>query len=114
VDGKNLIAQEQEVRVWTFAALYDGKKMIQNVACQFIEKMILITEGLKTMDDNWQKGGEMSCQEQFGPILKAQMELFRNPEEVALDTSLDYCTQIIQQNMDIVSGQASASCLYPV
>lgn len=114
VDGKNLIATEQKVRVWTFAALYDGKRISQNVACQFIEKIILIVEGLKTMDEAWNVGGEMSCQEQFGPILKQQMEQFAAPENLALDSTLEYCNQVIQQNMKIVSGTASASCLYPV
>lgn len=111
VDGKNLIAPEQEKRIWTFAALYDGKKMTQNLAQQFIEKIILIVEGLKTMDDAWSKGTEMSCQDQFGPILQAQMESFANtPEENALDATLEYCKSVIQQNMKIVLGEANASC----
>lgn len=111
VDGKNLIAQEQEVRIWTFAALYDGKKMSQNVACQFIEKIILIVEGIKTMDEvTWNQGKEMSCQSTFGPILQAQVETFSNiGEENALDSSLEYCKQVVQNNMKIVLGEANAS-----
>lgn len=112
VDGKNLIAQEQDIQIWTFAALYDGKKMSQNVACQFIEKIILIVEGIKTMDEvTWRQGKEMSCQSTFGPILQAQMETFSNiGEENALDSSLEYCKQVVQNNMKIVLGQATASC----
>jgi hypothetical protein len=111
VDGKNLIAPEQDKLIWTFAALYDGKKVTQNLAQQFIEKIILIVEGLKTMDDTWHKGTEMSCQELFGPILQAQMEAFvTTPEENALDSSLEHCKSVIQQNMKIVLGQANASC----
>lgn len=114
VDGKNLIAPEQDVRIWTFAALYDGKKMAQNLAQQFIEKIIMIVEGLKSMDESWGKCNEMGCQESFGPILQAQMEQYTSDaDENALDSSLEYCQQVVQHNMKIVLGQATASCILP-
>jgi hypothetical protein len=113
VDGKNLIAPEQDVLVWTFGALYDGKKMTQNMACQFIEKILLIVEGLKSMEyDLWHTGNEMSCQEQFGPILEAQMEHFSSVnDDNALDSTLEYCKTVVQNNLKIVLGQANASTM---
>lgn len=107
VNAKNLVAQEQEIRVWTMAVLYDGKKLSQNIACQFMEKILLISESFRTTDA-WLLGGEMSCQTTFAPILCSQMEQFMLPAAVSIDESLEYSKELIERNMDIVSGQSSS------
>jgi hypothetical protein len=107
VHAKNVVAAEQEVRVWTFAALYDGKKLTQNTACQFMERLLVISENFRGSDE-WWMGGEMSCQSQFGPILTQQVEQFcEMPEHASIDDSLDYSKHIIDENMDIVSSRSS-------
>jgi hypothetical protein len=111
VDSKHLIAAEQKVRVWTFAVLYDGKKMSQNTACQFLEKILVITDNFRTTDE-WIKGSEMSCQAVFAPILQSQMEQFMIPEAMSIDESLEYTKELIQKNTEIIANQSSM--LFPV
>lgn len=107
VSAKNLVAAEQQVRVWTVAVLYDGKKLNQNVACQFVEKVLVITENFRTTDE-WIVGGEMSAQSMFAPILQSQMAQFDISDCRSIDESLDYSKEMIQQNMDIVAGQSTS------
>jgi hypothetical protein len=111
VHAKNLLAQEQDIRVWTFAVLYDGKKLSQNIACQFMEKILLISETFRKTDE-WLMGGEMSCQSTFAPILCSQMDQFMIPAAASIDESLEYTKELIEKNMDIVSAQSSS--LHPV
>jgi hypothetical protein len=111
VSANNLVAAEQEVRVWTYAVLYDGKKMTQNIACQFMEKILMISDNFRKTEE-WLQGSEMSCQGVFGPILCSQMEQFMIPEAVSIDESLEYTKALIEKNMDILSSQSST--LYPV
>lgn len=120
---------------YTFAALYDGKQLPQNLACQFIEKILILSENFRQSNNNnnsstGNNGGnsnsnttaptntEMSLQTSFGPILKSQMELFHLDIEnaiqnntLSIENSLEYSKQIIERNMDIV---AQLSNLYAV
>jgi hypothetical protein len=107
VHAKNLIAQEQEVRVWTFAVLYDGKQLSQNIACQFMEKILVISENFRRTDE-WLLGTEMSCQATFAPILRSQMDQFMIPAAASIDESLEYSKELIEKNMDIVSSQSQS------
>ena len=107
VSAKNLVAAEQQVRVWTVAVLYDGKKLNQNVACQFVEKILVISENFRNTDE-WLLGGEMSVQSIFAPILQSQMAQFDISDCRSIDESLDYSKDLIQQNMDIVTGQSTS------
>lgn len=105
VHSKNLLAAEQEIRVWTFAVLYDGKKITQNIACQFMEKILVISETFRATDE-WLLGGEMACQPTFAPILCSQMDQFMIPAAASIDESLEYSKELIEKNMDIVSSQS--------
>jgi hypothetical protein len=107
VHAKHLIAQEQEVRVWTVAVLYDGKQLSQNIACQFMEKILLISETFRKTDE-WLLGTEMSCQATFAPILRSQMDQFMIPAAASIDESLEYSKELIERNMDIVSSQSQS------
>lgn len=108
VHSDNLVAAEQSVRVWKFAALYDGKRITQNTACQFLERLLVISENFRSHSDEWWMGGEMSCQSTFQPILEQQVEQFcGNPEHASIDDSLEYSKKIIDANMDIVSSQSA-------
>lgn len=101
VHAKNLVATEQDVRVWTFAVLYDGKRLTQNVACQFMEKILTISENFRSTDE-WLLGSEMSCQGIFAPILASQMDQFMIPAAASIDESLEYTKELIEQNIEIV------------
>jgi len=107
VAAKNLVAAEQQIRVWTIAVLYDGKKLNQNVACQFVEKILVISENFRNTDE-WLLGAEMSAQSVFAPILQSQMAQFDISECRSIDESLDYSKELIEKNMDIVSGQSTS------
>jgi len=111
VSAKNLVAAEQQIRVWTIAVLYDGKKLNQNVACQFVEKILVISENFRGSDE-WLAGEEMSAQATFAPILQSQMAQFDISECRSIDESLDYSKELIEVNMDIVAGQSTS--LHPV
>lgn len=107
VSAKNLVAAEQQIRVWTVAVLYDGKKLNQNVACQFVEKILVISENFRNSDE-WLLGEEMSAQSVFAPILQSQMSQFDISECRSIDESLDYSKELIEKNMDIVAGQSTS------
>ena len=144
VHAKNLVplnaptAGNAAYTTYTFAALYDGKQLTQNLACQFIEKILILSENFRqsnstnngstgssgsngnvsTSNNTAPTNTEMSLQTSFGPILKSQMELFHLDIEnaiqnntLSIENSLEYSKQIIERNMDIV---AQLSNLYAV
>jgi hypothetical protein len=103
VHSKNLLGPpEQEVRYWTVAVLYDGKRLTQNMACQFMEKILLISETFRKSDE-WVLGSEMSCQSSFAPILASQMAQFEIPAAASIDESLEYTKDLIAKNRDILA-----------
>ena len=102
------------ITTYTIAALYDGKQLPQNLACQFVEKILILSENFRTptpnvssTNNNSSSGGgaegggtngnnnattaaatgEMSWQGSFGPILKSQMELFHLDIENAMQNN---------------------------
>jgi hypothetical protein len=103
VHSKNLLGPpEQEVRYWTVAVLYDGKRLTQNMACQFMEKILLISETFRKSEE-WVHGSEMSCQSSFAPILASQMAQFQVPAAASIDESLEYTKDLIAKNRDILA-----------
>jgi hypothetical protein len=103
VHSKNLLGPpDQDVRYWTVAVLYDGKRLTQNMACQFMEKILLISETFRKSDE-WVHGSEMSCQSSFAPILASQMAQFEVPAAASIDESLEYTKDLIAKNRDILA-----------
>ena len=111
---------------YTIAALYDGKQLTQNLACQFIEKILILSENFRTPaggsssassstgeggegsggggggnnnnnnNNTTSGGGEMSLQTSFGPILKSQMELFH----LDIDNAIQNNTLSIENSLE--------------
>lgn len=109
VHADNIVADSQEVRVWEFAMLYDGKRVSQNAACQFMEKILIISEQFRGTDE-WVLGSEMSQQNVFAPILASQMEAFVEVK-ASIDESLEYTKALIEKNQEIVN--AANATLHP-
>ena len=106
VHADNIVAESQDVRVWELAMLYDGKKVSQNGACQFMEKILIISEQFR-VGESWQLGGEMSQQTTFAPILASQMEQFIE-QKISIDESLEYTKNLITMNSDILNSSGNS------
>lgn len=66
---------EDELRIWTFACIYDSKYMTKRGAQLFIEQnMVAMTQVVRDVNDSWKYGGFHACQEEFAPILLQRMQ----------------------------------------
>jgi hypothetical protein len=105
VKSEHLLAETtwDDYIVWSFCAVFNGKKLKETDICTFVEKLVFLSEEFRATDA-WKQSGKMSCQTEFGPILKAQIDLFcEMGREAFHDHSLELSNEIVAHNLFLLS-----------
>jgi hypothetical protein len=101
------------VRVWTYSCVYNPVVVTKRRAQAFLEKMVMITEFFRESVD-WRKGGDHSCQDEFGQIIQQRMEEMADPKLAVADEALELSSQIVNTNrvvMNAVRLRETSKCL---
>lgn len=69
--------------VWSFVAVTESS-LEKDQAKSFIEKLIYITEVMRSYDDEWRNGDTLAAQVSFAPILLDKMEQVTSQGRLAM------------------------------
>lgn len=95
---------KDELRIWTFACVYDSRYMTKREAQLFIErKMVVMTQIFRDVDDSWKYGGFHACQEEFASILYQRMqEVNKMGKDAFPEDNLELSRQIVKANRNLL------------
>jgi len=92
-----------ELRVWTYAAVYDPLQATVKEVQSFLEKMVTLTENMRQYDPAWRTADTLGLQATFAPILKQRMEEVTYLGDMALlDQKVQACQLQMEDNINMI------------
>jgi Synaptobrevin len=96
-------ASTPHLRVWVFAAIYDPNCTNRPDVQSFLEKLVYITETLRTYDPEWKVARTLGLQASFAPTLQQRMEEVTYLGKVALlQQQVHACQEQMEKNIDLL------------
>jgi hypothetical protein len=91
------------LRVWVFAAIFDPSGTNRSDVQSFLEKIVHLTETLRTYDPEWQIAKTLGLQTSFAPTLQQRMEEVTYLGKIALlQQQVHACQEQMEQNIDLM------------
>jgi hypothetical protein len=91
------------LRVWVFAAIFDPSGTNRSDVQSFLEKIVQLTETLRTYDPEWQIAKTLGLQTSFAPTLQQRMEEVTYLGKIALLQQQVYaCQEQMEHNIDLM------------
>ena len=92
-----------ELLIWTFACVYDSRRLGCDKAKAFIEqKLVGITQVFREVDLTWRLGGYQACQQVFRPILQQRIDEMGYSGVSLVDDNLELSKEIIGSNKQLL------------
>lgn len=94
VEGSPLI-------VWSFVAITESS-LEEDQAKSFLEKLVYITDVMRSGNDEWRNGDMLAAQESFAPILLDKMEQVSNQGRLAMvNESISTTKELMSDNIEM-------------
>jgi hypothetical protein len=91
------------LRVWVFAAIFDPSGTNRSDVQSFLEKIVHLTETLRTYDPEWQIAKTLGLQTSFAPTLQQRMEEVTYLGKIALlQQQVHACQEQMEHNIDLM------------
>lgn len=105
-DDSDLVPWEEDaphLRIWIFAAVFDGEHTTRQEVQSFIEKIVTITETFRDDDYTWQTAETLGLQDSFAPVLQQRMEEVTYLGKVAmLQQKVHACQEQMEENIQLI------------
>jgi Synaptobrevin len=106
-NGMGAAAEQKEstphLRVWVFAAIFDPNGTDRHDVQSFLEKLVHITDSLRTYDPEWKIARTLGLQASFAPTLQQRMEEVTYLGKVALlQQQVHACQEQMETNIDLM------------
>lgn len=96
-----------ELRVWVFAAVFDPNGTCRADVQSFLEKMVHITDDLRTYDPEWKAARQLGLQHSFAPTLQQRMEEVTYLGKMSLlKQQVHACQEQMEHNIDLMLDNA--------
>jgi hypothetical protein len=88
---------------WVFAVVYRCNTVTKRQVQSWLEKIVVITESFRDLDDTWRRGGNMAAQRQFAPILLQRMQEVTYYGKMALlEEQLESTKLMMERNIEVL------------
>jgi Synaptobrevin len=91
------------LRVWVFAAIFDPNGTNRRDVQSFLEKLVYMTETLRSYDPEWKLARTLGLQASFAPTLQQRMEEVTYLGKMSLlQHQVQACQEQMEQNIDLM------------